>query len=144
LEREIYFPETGEKEILHHGIFRIIKRVGLLNARRYLIFFIFLIAFAQMVFSFGGREKNKEPINVIQVTGMVRLTGNANFPELIISDSETSWIVAKEEMDKLHDLQHRTVTIDGEETVTELFFANGQSAGLRRELRNIKLIAVLQ
>jgi len=116
----------------------------LLNARRYLFFFIFLIAFAPMVFSFGGREKNKEPINVIQVTGTVRLTGNANFPELIISDSENSWVIVKEEMDKLHDLQHRTVTVEGEETVTELFFANGKSAGLRRELRNIKLIAVLQ
>jgi len=116
----------------------------LLNARRYLVFFVFMTAFAQMVFSFGVKEKNKEQITVIRVTGIVRLTGNANFPELIITDSNKSWVVVKEEMDKLHDLQHRTVTVEGEETVTELFFANGLSAGLRRELRNIKLIAVLQ
>jgi len=116
----------------------------LLNARRYFIFFVFLIAFAPMVFSFGGREKTKEPLAVIQVTGIIRLTGNANFPELIISNSENSWVIANEEMDKLHDLQYRMVTVEGEETVTELHFANGLSAGIRRELRNIKLITVLQ
>ncbi|GBU28168.1 hypothetical protein R84B8_01726 [Treponema sp. R8-4-B8] len=116
----------------------------MLNARRYLFFYVFLLTFAPIVFSLGGKEKNKEPLAVIQVTGIVRLTGNANFPELIISDSEKSWVVVKEEMDKLHDLQYRTVTVEGEETVTELYFANGLSAGLRRELRNIKLIAILQ
>jgi len=114
----------------------------LLNKRRYLIFLIFLFAITSMVFSFGGKERNKEPLTVIQVTGIVRLTGTANFPELIISDSEKSWFVVKEEMNKLRDLQHRTVTVEGEETVKELHFANGLSAGLRRELRNIRIIAV--
>jgi hypothetical protein len=113
----------------------------LLN-KRYLIFIIFLFALAPMVFSLGGREKAKEPLEVIQVTGTVRLVGNDNFPEIIISDSERSWFIAKEEMDKLHDLQQRTVTVEGEETVTELRFANGVSAGLRRELRNIRIISV--
>jgi hypothetical protein len=97
-----------------------------------------------MVFSFGGKEKAKEPLEIIQVTGIVRLVGNDNFPEIIISDSENSWVIAKGEMGKLHDLQHRTVTVEGEETVTELRFANGLPAGLRRELRNIRIIAVLQ
>jgi hypothetical protein len=113
----------------------------LLNGR-YLIFIIFLFALAPMVFSFGGREKAKEPVEVIQVTGTVRLVGNDNFPEIVISDSEHSWFIAKEEMGKLHDLQHRTVTVEGEETVTELRFANGVSAGLRRELKNIRIISV--
>jgi len=108
------------------------------------MFLIFLFALAPMVFPLGGREKNKEPLNVIQVTGTVRLVGSANFPELLISDSENSWVVVKEEMDKLHDLQHRTVTVEGEETVTELRFANGLPAGLRRELKNIRIIAVQQ
>ena len=116
----------------------------MLNNRRYLFVFMFLFAITSTVFSLGGKEKSKEPITVVQVTGIVRLTGTALFPELVISDSEKSWVVAKEEMDKLHDLQHRTVTVEGEETVIELHFANGLPAGLRRELRNIKLIAVQQ
>jgi len=114
----------------------------LLNVRRYLISFVFMVAFAPMVFSFGGWEKTKKPVNVIKVTGIVRLTGSAIFPELIIADSENSWVVAKEDMDKLNDFQHRTVTVEGEETVTEIFFANGLPAGLRRELRNIKIISI--
>ena len=52
------------------------------------------------------------------------------------------WYVAAEEMDKLHNLQHRRVTVEGEETVRELTFANGLSAGIRRELRNIRIISV--
>jgi hypothetical protein len=100
------------------------------------------MSLTQVVFSLGGREKTKEPLTVIQVTGTVRLTGTDNFPELIISTSENSWVIAKEEMGKLHDLQHRTVTVEGEETVTELRFANGMPAGTRRELKNIRIISV--
>jgi hypothetical protein len=117
----------------------------LLNSRRILLFYIFLFTSVTAVFSLGGKEKNrKEPLEVIQVTGTVKLTGTANFPEIIIANSEGSWVIAKEEMDKLYDLQHRTVTVEGEETVTELRFANGLPAGLHRELRNIKIIAVQQ
>jgi hypothetical protein len=116
----------------------------LLNSRRVLLFCIFLFVSVGAVFSLGGREKDKEPLEVIQVTGIVRLTGNDNFPEIIITASEGSWVVAKEEMNKLHNLQHKTVTVEGEQTVTELRFANGLPAGLRRELKNIKIIAVQQ
>jgi hypothetical protein len=45
-------------------------------------------------------------------------------------------------MDKLHDLQYRTVTVEGEETVRELKFGNGLSAGIRRDLKNIRIISV--
>jgi hypothetical protein len=115
-----------------------------LSTRLSLFFFIFLFLPA-VVFSLGGKEKGKEePLEVIQITGVVRLTGNANFPEIVIANSENSWVLANDEMDKLHDLQHRTVTVEGEQTVTELFFANGLSAGIRRELKNIKIIAVQQ
>jgi hypothetical protein len=45
-------------------------------------------------------------------------------------------------MPKLHDFQHQVVTVEGEETVVELRFANGLSAGIRRTLRNIRVISV--
>jgi hypothetical protein len=47
-----------------------------------------------------------------------------------------------EEMDLLKDLQYRTVVVEGVETVVELRFANGLSAGERRTLREIKIISV--
>jgi len=98
--------------------------------------------------AFGAKEKDKDSgkdapaVTVIQVTGIVSLVGNANFAELQIRSSEKSWYIAKDEMDKLYDLQHRTVTVEGEETVRELKFANGLSAGKRRDLKNIRVISV--
>jgi hypothetical protein len=95
--------------------------------------------------AFGKKEKDsgKPPaVTVVRVTGVVRLVGTATFPELIIDNSQTLWYIAREEMDKLYDLQHRTVTVEGEETVTELKFGNGMSAGTRRDLKNIRIISV--
>jgi len=110
------------------------KKILLLPA----LFFLSLTA----VFALGGRER-EQPAPIVQVTGIVRFVGNANFPEIVIS-GEYEWYIAKEEMNKLHHLQHRTVTVKGKETVQELKFANGMPAGQRRELRNIKIIEVQQ
>jgi uncharacterized protein YfeS len=93
--------------------------------------------------AFGAKEKNKnKTVTVVRVTGLVRLVGTANFPELIIDNSQTLWYIARDEKYKLNDLQHRTVTVEGEETVTELKFGNGMSAGTRRDLKNIRIISV--
>jgi len=113
--------------------------------RNFFLALLFL-CFAASLSAFGAKEKDSgktaPAVTVIQVTGVVRLVGNANFPELQIKNSEMSWYIAKNEMDKLHDLQHRTVTVEGEETVRELKFANGMSAGTRRDLKNIKIISI--
>jgi len=102
-----------------------------------------------MLFSFGGKEKETPqetplpPPVIVQITGVVRLTGPALFTELIISDNEEQvWYIVKEEYEKLRDLQQSIVTVEAEETVTELQFANGMPAGIRRELRNIRIISV--
>jgi hypothetical protein len=103
------------------------------------------VCLAASLSAFGAKEKNsgKAPVPVIiQVTGVVRLVGTANFPELLIGNSQSFWYIAKDEMDKLYDLQHRTVTVEGEETVSELKFGNGMSAGERRDLKNIRIISV--
>jgi len=90
-----------------------------------------------LLFARGGKEKTK----TVQVTGIVRLVGNEPFSEIVITNSQDAWYIAREEREKLADLQQQTVTVEGEETVTELKFANGQSAGTRRELRNIRIIS---
>jgi len=105
---------------------------------------LLFLCFAASLSALGAKEKDggkTAPAVVVQVTGIVRLVG-ANFPELQITNSEMVWYIAKEEKGKLNDLQHRTVTVEGEETVRELRFGNGMSAGIRRELRNIKIISV--
>jgi len=102
---------------------------------------LFLLCLAALLPAWGSREKEKA--DVVRVTGVVRLVGTGLFPELVITGPEMEWHITPDEEKKLHDLQHRTVTVEGVETVTELFFANGLSAGTRRELKNIKIIAVI-
>jgi hypothetical protein len=96
--------------------------------------------------AFGVKEKDNgkavPAVTAIQVTGIVRLVGTANFPELQIMNSQGAWYIARDEMDKLYDMQHMTVTVEGEETVMELKFGNGLSAGTRRDLKNIRIISV--
>ena len=89
-------------------------------------------------------EKAEAPSgeNKVQATGLVRLVGSGTFPEMVIRGEGKQWYLAKEEMHKLQELQHRTVTVEAEETVQELKWANGRSAGKRRYLHNIKLIRV--
>jgi hypothetical protein len=50
------------------------------------------------------------------------------------------WFIDSEEMYKLTDLQHQTVTIEGTETVTQLTWASGIPAGERRTLKGIRII----
>jgi hypothetical protein len=111
--------------------------------RNFFLALLFLCLAASLP-AFGSKEKNtgKAVPVVIRVTGVVRLVGTGNFPELQIRNSETAWYIAKDEMDKLNDLQHRTVTVEGEETVMELKFGNGLSAGTRRDLKNIRIISI--
>ena len=92
----------------------------------------------------GGNERNKIPANTVRITGMVRLIGTGLFPQLVVTTDDGEWYISKDDMQALHALQHNTVTIEGEETVTELKFANGISAGTRRELANVKIIKIEQ
>ncbi|MCL2442329.1 MAG: hypothetical protein FWD13_02555 [Treponema sp.] len=112
-----------------------------LNSGKFFILILFLILFAQSGFAFGNKEKTVSP-PIVRVTGIVRLVGSEPLYELVISGTEKEWYVARNEMYKLHDLQHRTVTVAGEETVIELRFANGRPAGTRRELRNIVILEI--
>ena len=90
-------------------------------------------------------EKNTvipEEYVLVQASGRVRLVGNEPFPEMVITGPERQWYIEKGDEHKLKDLQHRTVTIEGMETVLELFFANGRPAGQRRILKDITIISV--
>jgi len=107
---------------------------------RCLFFALFLLCITALLPAWGNREKEKA--NVVRVTGVVRLVGTGLFPELVITGPEMEWHITPDEEKKLRDLQRRTVTVEGVETATELYFANGLSAGTRRELKNIKIIAI--
>jgi hypothetical protein len=103
---------------------------------------LFFLCVTMLMPALGGKEKNTAKNNIVQVSGTVRLVGTSLFPEIVITGSDKEWYVEKEEMFKLNDFQHRVVTVEGEETVIERQFANGLSAGVRRTLRNIRIISI--
>ena len=85
---------------------------------------------------------NEEKTETVKVTGVVRLIGTGNFPQIVITTEDIEWYLPKDDADKLYNLQHRKVTVEGEGSKRELKFASGRSAGIRYELRNIKIISV--
>ena len=89
----------------------------------------------------AGRSEVVIPA-LVQVSGIVRLVGGGPIPETVITGPEKEWYVSREDDRLLKELQHRTVTVEGYETVIELRFANGLPAGQRRTLKDIKIISV--
>jgi hypothetical protein len=88
------------------------------------------------------REAGKAIATLVQATGIVRLVGNAPRIEIVITGPDKEWYVSMEDDRLLRELQHRTVTVEGYETVVELRFVNGFYAGQRRTIENIKIISV--
>jgi hypothetical protein len=87
-------------------------------------------------------ETDAAIMTLVQVTGIVRLVGSMPIPEIVITGADSEWYVLREEDHLLKELQHRTVTVEGYESVVELRFANGFYAGQRRTLKNIKILNV--
>ena len=95
----------------------------------------------------GKKENKNSPVQedkntVVQVSGRVRLVGSEPFPELVITGPEREWYIDKDDEHKFKELQHRTVTVEGSETIIELIFANGRPAGERRTLKDIRILEI--
>ena len=97
----------------------------------------------------GTREKSQiEPASVpetriVRVTGWLRgVAGETG--AVVISTPDGEWLVPWEELYKLTNLKDgvRTVTVEGEGTVTDWRLVGGQSAGMHRILKNITVISI--
>ena len=87
-------------------------------------------------------EKNDTGQSTVRVSGRVRLVGNEPFTELVITGPDGEWYIKPDEGHKFRELQQRTVTVEGIETVVTLRFASGNPAGERRTLSDIQIITV--
>jgi len=77
---------------------------------------------------------------LVRITGRIRLVGNEPFTELVITTQERDYFIEKSEEYKLKELQQRTVTVEGIQTVISLQWASGLPAGNRYSLKDIKII----
>jgi len=119
-----------------------------LSNRRSVFFCVLFLCLIAALPAWGRREKNgtgkteAPETAIVNITGVVRLVGSGFMPELVITGPEMEWYVSGEEEHLLKDLQHRTVTIEGYETVVDLKLANGFFIGQRHTLKDIKIISV--
>ena len=90
----------------------------------------------------GEGETKAVITSFVRAAGIVRLVGSGFIPELVITGQDREWYVSREDDHLLKELQHRTVTVEGYESVFELRFANGLYAGQRRTLKDIKIISI--
>ena len=108
--------------------------------RRILLVSLVLLCFAGNSLALGNRENNGS--RPIQVIGTVQLAGSSIMPLLILSGENREWHIDPQEQEKLHHLQHRTVTVRGREYYYDRYFANGTPAGRFYYLRDIRIITV--
>jgi hypothetical protein len=136
----------------------------LMSNSRFIFLCIFFLCLTAVLPAWGRKEKTKTEMpgsgkntvekieeneaeaaitTLVQVSGIVRLVGSGPITEIVITGPDKEWYVSREDDRLLRELQHRTVTVEGYESVFELRFANGFYAGQRRELKDIKIIAVV-
>ncbi|MDR2965682.1 MAG: hypothetical protein LBU88_07895 [Treponema sp.] len=112
-----------------------------MNDSRFLIAAAILLIVVPFIFARGAKD-SASAVKTVRVTGTVRLVGTDIFSEIVISSPEGEWYIEADEKEKLHSLQHRTVTVEGTETIIQLTFAGGFPAGNRYVLSNIVVIKV--
>jgi hypothetical protein len=79
---------------------------------------------------------------ILRIQGRVRLVGNMPFPSVVITDNENNdWYVEDADMELLRNRQQETVTVEGVPEYQDLVLANGEKIGVKRFLRNIRIIA---
>ncbi|MCL2092771.1 MAG: hypothetical protein FWH12_01130 [Treponema sp.] len=79
----------------------------------------------------------------IEVTGLVRLVGSHPFYQIVVSGQGAEWMVPNEERGLLMDLQHRTVTLRGEELIMQSPPSDNPYQ-IRLTLRHLRNITILE
>jgi hypothetical protein len=88
----------------------------------------------------AGLQDPDYPKGTITVTGRVRLVGTALFSSLVVTDNRNrDWYVEGADREKLARLEQRQVTVTGTAEYRDIVLADGEKAGVRRFLRNIKV-----
>ncbi|MDR3139545.1 MAG: hypothetical protein LBT95_07700 [Treponema sp.] len=86
-------------------------------------------------------EKEAFPEGILSIRGKVRLVGNMPFPRLVITDeSNRDWYLEGPDRDLLAAYEQRSLGVSGRAEYQDIILANGVKAGVRRFLRDIRVI----
>jgi hypothetical protein len=115
------------------------ERVLLRNKSK-IVIVLSVLAFFTLL-SAGKQEDQEYPQGTIEITGRIRLVGTALFSNMVITDSQDrDWYVENEDRQKLSSLEQREVTVRGKTEYRDIIMASGEKAGVRRYLRDIKIM----
>lgn len=88
-----------------------------------------------------GGQTDAPPGEILQIRGRIRLVGNMPFPRLVITDeSDQDWYLEGADRDLLAAHEQRTLVVSGRTEYQDIILANGTRAGVRRFLRDIRII----
>jgi hypothetical protein len=89
-------------------------------------------------FEGSAADRKKE---TLRIEGRVRLVGSMPFPSTVIPDSEDNdWYIEDADRELVKNRQQETVIVEGSPQYKDLVLANGEKIGVRRYLRNIRII----
>ncbi|MDR1430002.1 MAG: hypothetical protein LBI85_06900 [Spirochaetaceae bacterium] len=89
-----------------------------------------------------NRDMAERKQETLRIEGRVRLVGNMPFPGVVITDDRNNdWYVEDADRELVKDRQQEMVTVEGTPEYRDLVLANGEKIGVKRYLRNIRVIA---
>jgi hypothetical protein len=89
----------------------------------------------------AGEAAENFPEGIMRVHGRIRLVGNMPFPRLVITgESDQDWYLEGADRELLAAYEQRLLTISGRAEYQDIILANGEKAGVRRFLRDIRII----
>jgi hypothetical protein len=88
-----------------------------------------------------GGQTDAPPGEIVQIRGRIRLVGNMPFPRLVITDeSDRDWYLEGADRELLAAHEQRTLMVSGQTEYQDIILANGTKAGVRRFLRDVRII----
>jgi hypothetical protein len=108
------------------------------------LFFAGLLLIPLAAWSLGSRQETALVSGqIVEVTGTLRLVGNMPFPQTVVTDKEEQdWYIGEEDKPLFAGLERRVLRVRGTVELVEMRLADDTVIGVRRILKNPRIIAV--
>jgi hypothetical protein len=105
------------------------------------LFFVFCLIPGYALGKKDGASKAPDTQR-LQVRGRVRLVGSMPLTSLVITDNDRhDWYVEGADRELIRNYEQGTIVVEGRPEYEDMILANGEKLGVRRYLRDIRIIA---